>query len=48
MEMDLRKLSDDELIDIYCDLGAMGKDMDCSEEEWNAISAEVARRFDVQ
>ncbi len=38
------RMSDDELFNIYTDLGAMGAEMDCTPQEWQIICAEVERR----
>lgn len=39
-----QKMTDDELIDTYCDWGAMGRNADCSPEEWDAVQEEMDRR----
>jgi hypothetical protein len=38
------RMSNDELMNTYCDLGAMGAEMDCTPQEWQIICAEVERR----
>lgn len=38
------RMSNDELFNTYCDLGAMGAEMDCTPQEWQIICAEVERR----
>lgn len=38
------RMSDNELFNSYCDLGAMGAEMDCTPAEWEIICAEVERR----
>lgn len=38
------KLTDDELVSIYCDWGAMGRYMDCDPEEFAAVSDEINMR----
>lgn len=38
------RLNDDALFDLYTDLGAMGDNMDCEDEYWNALCAEVDKR----
>ena len=37
-------LNDDTLMDIYTDLGAMGDEMDCEPEYWEALEREVMSR----
>lgn len=40
----IRSMDDETLIDIYCDWGAMGAEMDATPLEWGVVSGEVFRR----
>lgn len=40
-------LNDDALLDLYTDLGAMGKEMDRDEEYWEALEREIQSRADL-
>lgn len=43
-----KNLSYDELITLYTDLGAMGSEMDCDSEYWDAICKEIQTRESVE